>query len=256
MIFARGWDLASSEKQLAKSDPDYTVGAKVGVEVIPSNIAGVNVLRIYIDDIIRGRWEALQRNQIIMAAALADPKDVLWVIEDFAAFKDVYTSFKTLLAGIRNVNGYHEQKDKVSRAHELAVAMEAGNVYMKKAPWNQELLDELRAFPNGAHDDMVDAICEAIWGAVHCSNTLILTGGDVSALDEYQRSTMQEIEFFITRLEPVSCQREAYQKFIRRSLLVMANKYLMPQHIKIYEHINATIKLLDDRFGMKSVTLY
>ena len=42
---------------------------------------------------------------------------------------------------------------------------------MLKAPWNAALLDELAAFPAGAHDDMVDALALAFnQTAVRASN--------------------------------------------------------------------------------------
>jgi phage terminase large subunit-like protein len=36
-----------------------------------------------------------------------------------------------------------------------------GNVMMLRGPWNKPFLDELRMFPNGAHDDQVDALSRA-----------------------------------------------------------------------------------------------
>jgi predicted phage terminase large subunit-like protein len=36
-----------------------------------------------------------------------------------------------------------------------------GNVMMLKAEWNDRLVDEMRAFPNGAFDDQIDALADA-----------------------------------------------------------------------------------------------
>jgi len=37
----------------------------------------------------------------------------------------------------------------------------AGNVLMVCAPWNELLISELRMFPNGPNDDQVDALSDA-----------------------------------------------------------------------------------------------
>jgi predicted phage terminase large subunit-like protein len=50
---------------------------------------------------------------------------------------------------------------KTIRADACASQANIGRVGMLKAPWNAALLDELAAFPAGAHDDMVDALALA-----------------------------------------------------------------------------------------------
>ncbi len=46
---------------------------------------------------------------------------------------------------------------KISRAEPLAAQAEVGNVTLVKSYWNSVFLDELLTFPNGLHDDQVDA---------------------------------------------------------------------------------------------------
>jgi phage terminase large subunit-like protein len=49
-------------------------------------------------------------------------------------------------------------KDKVSRANAVTGMLEAGRVSIpSNAQWLGPFLDELGMFPNGAHDDQVDA---------------------------------------------------------------------------------------------------
>lgn len=51
--------------------------------------------------------------------------------------------------------------DKVTRAHAATLAFEAGRVVMPRtAPWLGEFEAELRAFPNGRHDDQVDSVSQ------------------------------------------------------------------------------------------------
>ena len=57
----------------------------------------------------------------------------------------------------------HPDKDKVTRARALAARMEAGKVFFLRGATGIEMLKaQLTAFPNGEHDDLVDA---AIYGA-------------------------------------------------------------------------------------------
>jgi len=46
---------------------------------------------------------------------------------------------------------------KELRAGPLSSQAEAGNVKLLSGPWIGAFLDELEAFPNGSHDDQVDA---------------------------------------------------------------------------------------------------
>jgi predicted phage terminase large subunit-like protein len=57
--------------------------------------------------------------------------------------------------------------DKVSRANAVTGLMEAGKVYLPQtADWLPDFVDELSIFPNGSHDDQVDAFVGALRQAV------------------------------------------------------------------------------------------
>jgi predicted phage terminase large subunit-like protein len=54
---------------------------------------------------------------------------------------------------------------KESRAHSVTYLCEAGNVYLPDPslnPWVHDFVDELANFPNGTHDDQVDAMTQAL----------------------------------------------------------------------------------------------
>jgi predicted phage terminase large subunit-like protein len=54
---------------------------------------------------------------------------------------------------------------KVARAMAVSPLIEAGNVYLPHplyAPWVNDVIEECAAFPNGAHDDQVDAMTQAL----------------------------------------------------------------------------------------------
>lgn len=57
------------------------------------------------------------------------------------------------------------QGGKVARVNAVSAAIESGHVFLpdpEKAPWVMEFIDQFTSFPNGAHDDMVDAASQAL----------------------------------------------------------------------------------------------
>ncbi len=54
-----------------------------------------------------------------------------------------------------------EVGNKVNRADPFAAQCEHGFVRLVEGPWNEAFVNELCAFPNGAHDDQVDAAAAA-----------------------------------------------------------------------------------------------
>jgi len=165
IVLVRGWDIASSKKERTKNDPDYTVGAQIGVILEPTAIPGITVSHLYIEDIVRGQWEASKRKKIMTDTSIADGF-IRVGIEAYAGYKDAYTELRDVLHGIRHVEKMQLPGDKVAKASVLEPIFEAGNVYIKKdAMWSQELLDEFSDFPGGKHDDQVDAVTVAYYMA-------------------------------------------------------------------------------------------
>ena len=53
-------------------------------------------------------------------------------------------------------------QDKVSRASGVSAFIESGKVNLLDGRWIDKFLNEVKAFPNAAHDDMVDVLVMAI----------------------------------------------------------------------------------------------
>jgi predicted phage terminase large subunit-like protein len=159
LSFARGWDLASGEKSV-KSNPDFTSGCKLAIRWAQTNHPDIQVPIFFIADYVRGQWEALKRNHQIVQTAIADGEITVGV-EAFAAYKDAYTTIKSILKGLRMVRKSHLPGDKVSKAEIVAPAFEAGNVYMVKAEWNDDVIKQYAQFPGGVHDDDIDSLVVA-----------------------------------------------------------------------------------------------
>ena len=58
--------------------------------------------------------------------------------------------------------GINPQGSKEARVHSVLPFIESGNVYLPRESWVNEYVEELAAFPNGAHDDDVDATSQAL----------------------------------------------------------------------------------------------
>ena len=66
---------------------------------------------------------------------------------------------------------------KLHRARPLSARAERGDIQLVESHWNEALLAELEAFPDGAHDDQVDALAGAYtWLTQNHNDNFDLTG--------------------------------------------------------------------------------
>ncbi len=154
--FVRFWDPASTVKTVMKPDPDWTVGLKMATRTI-QNAEGAFVPQIIIADARRGRWEAPERERVMVQTANMDGPGVSIGVEAAGGYKDTYTRMREILSGISNVEPMYPATDKLVRASPLEPVFEAGNVILVRGEWNATYIDEVGDFPSGAHDDQADA---------------------------------------------------------------------------------------------------
>lgn len=145
--WVRGWDFA------ATTDGDWTAGAMLGR--LPDG-------RFLIADMVRVREGPDERDATLKATAARDGRQTLVSIpqDPGQAGKTQVAYLLKQLAGYR-VQTSPETGDKVTRAEPFAAQVNVGNVLMLRASWNELLMDEMRMFPNGAHDDQIDALSRA-----------------------------------------------------------------------------------------------
>jgi len=155
IYWTRGWDLASSEEQRTGEDPDYTAGVKVGVVWTPTADPKIVVPTIYIDDVIEERLEAPARNELIVNTAIADGKIPVGV-EAFGGYKDAYTTVASILKGVCTVKKMQLPGNKMAKWDVLEAPFASGNVWLKRAPWNERFLRQLGDLPSASHDDQAD----------------------------------------------------------------------------------------------------
>lgn len=121
--------------------------------------------RIYLLDMIRGKWEA---PQLLMQAkafwekcrSQHDGTLRSMKIEDKASGTGLIQQIKQ--SGIP-VEGIPRNRDKISRAYDTAPQIEAGNVLLfGQHECLSDLLHEMELMPNGSHDDTIDPLMDAV----------------------------------------------------------------------------------------------
>ena len=132
------------------NDGDWTTGALFGK--MPDG-------RFIIADMVRFRAGPEVVEATLRSTAERDGKGVSVSIpqDPGQAGKAQARQFTRTLGGFA-VTARSMSGDKVTRARPLAAQVNVGNVVLLRGEWNRVLMDELRNFPNGNHDDQVDAL--------------------------------------------------------------------------------------------------
>lgn len=140
----RGWDIAGSTR---KTSP-YTVG------FLMAEAEGV----VYFENVKRERAEIDQAERLIVETAREDTVAIRQSIpqDPGSAGKSQKHHLIRRLHGL-DVVFSPETGAKQDRAIPLASQVNAGNARMVRAPWNAELLSEMRNFPGSMYKDQVDA---------------------------------------------------------------------------------------------------
>ena len=151
----RNWDLAATEEKKGR-DPSWTAGALVAFH------DGV----YYIGDMRRVRAEPGPVENLVKQTAQLDASQHGTAIrmeqEPGSSGKNTISHYaRHVLPGF-DFRGVPSTGSKVERARPASSAAFAGNIKLVEGPWIPDFLDELEAFPNGSHDDQVDALSGAV----------------------------------------------------------------------------------------------
>jgi predicted phage terminase large subunit-like protein len=145
----RAWDLAATEAKRGK-DPDWSVGVLM---------AQTKHKQYIIVDVKRIRATPLAVEELVKCCAEQDSRATPIYMEEEAGSSgkiavDYYA--RQVLPGW-NFHGIRSTGSKAERAAGLSSMAESGHMRLLQAPWHSAFLDELASFPQGAHDDQVDA---------------------------------------------------------------------------------------------------
>jgi predicted phage terminase large subunit-like protein len=155
----RYWDLAGTEPKGGGHDPDFSAGAM---------ICQMADLRNAIVDVTRFRKSIAQRDaelEVVCRSDLAAYHGrVCWWIETEAGIaggERTAALVRRLQALGMPVYTEHPTGKKIHRAEPLASKAEVGNVVLVRGAWNDPFRSEAADFPNGKHDDQIDAAAGA-----------------------------------------------------------------------------------------------
>lgn len=159
----RAWDLGATEHG------DWTRGV-LGSRLVDKTITVEDVASL------RGTPGDVQR--FILSTAHLDGRGVVirLPLDPGQAGIDQKLTYARLLQGFR-VEWERPTGDKATRFGPFSSQAQAGNVAIVRAPWNESWVQELEAFPEGIHDDQVDATADMF-------TRLTRAGGAVKRSDE------------------------------------------------------------------------
>jgi predicted phage terminase large subunit-like protein len=113
-------------------------------------------------DQVRGRMDCPGTVKAVRELTAKWPATAAILIEDKANGSAVIQMLQHEIPGLLPVN---PSGGKIARAQAISPLIEAGNVYLPHpdyAPWVDDFIEECVQFPNGAHDDQVDAMTQAL----------------------------------------------------------------------------------------------
>ena len=114
----------------------------------------------YLIDQVRDQMDFPNTLAAVRQLSSRYPMARIKLIEDKANGPAVISTLKKEIAGIIPVN---PKGGKVSRAQAITPFIESGNVFLPKhKDFTYDLIEESASFPNGKHDDMVDAMSQAL----------------------------------------------------------------------------------------------
>lgn len=155
--YVRGWDLAGTTRKHS----DYTATVKLAID-------DHGIIWIAHADHFKGAPDEVQN--AIQQHAATDRDTFTSLPDDPGQAGTWQAQFISRALQGRRFEFTPESGDKITRAMPLASQVNIGNVKMLAGDWNADLLAEMRVFPNGAHDDLIDAISRAYNVAANASN--------------------------------------------------------------------------------------
>ena len=144
----QSWDMAFKDN----AGSDFVVG----------QVWGAKGSDRFLLDQTRARLDMPATKEAVRLLSERWPRAGAKLVEDKANGPAVIQELRHQLPGLIEVK---PEGGKVARAHAVSPMVEAGNIYLPHpmlVSWVEALLEEMAAFPNGRHDDQVDAMTQAL----------------------------------------------------------------------------------------------
>jgi predicted phage terminase large subunit-like protein len=144
----QSWDLAFKDTKIS----DYVVG----------QVWARSGSKAWLLDEVRARADFPATCQLIRETTAKWPQASRKLIEDKANGPAVISQLRREIGGITAVT---PKDSKEARVHAVTPFIEAGDIEIPAAsiaPWIGDFIEEMSAFPNGAHDDRVDTMSQVL----------------------------------------------------------------------------------------------
>lgn len=132
---------------------DFTVLLKVGID--PQS-------NIYILECVWAKLKSDAATEAMLTMAGGKQRPLLWWAEKGHISKSIGPFLKKRMIETGtyfNIREVTPVADKAQRAQSIAARVAMGKVYFPQgAPWAEKAINQMMAFPNGTHDDFVDAL--------------------------------------------------------------------------------------------------
>lgn len=186
-VTCRSWDLAATKDKSGAQ----TAGADMG------RVGAGDGRKYYIANFKVDWWSSGERDQEIKQTAQLDGNAKKVLIE-----QEPGSGGKTQAEAIqRQLDGYSteivvagSEGSKLLRADPMASAAQVGKVYLKRGPWNEPFLEQVRRFPGGKPIDMVDAAAQGFNWLASQPDPVVLPDTDTDEGDGRMFGTAQEGE--------------------------------------------------------------
>lgn len=167
--FTQSWDFAAKDTK----DGSFNVGqvwAERGADK-------------YLVDQVRFRGSFSEAQNALRDLCAKWPQCRAKLIEDKANGAPILDTLQRTVGGMVATNP--GKRGKAERAQAVAPFIEAGNVWVpESAPWVSDFMAEVEAFPNGAHDDQIDAASQAL------ERLCVHPAGEAHAVARYAMSAL------------------------------------------------------------------
>ncbi len=155
----RAWDLAITDKEKS----DFTAGCLAGYDKKTGNFYIAHIAKK------KANWFGVKSTIIEYAEREGNRIGV----EAVSGFKTAYEEIKRALLGKTQVKYSVPRENKMIRANGWISRIDTEKVFLAKGLWNADFIDELSLFPDGRHDDQVDAVSLA-WEMTYKNKPLLI----------------------------------------------------------------------------------
>jgi predicted phage terminase large subunit-like protein len=150
--------LPALETQIVSLDAAFKDGKKNDYVVFL--VVGVYKANRYVLDVYRGKMSFTKTLVSFRDIVSKWPKAMKKLVEDKANGSAIIDTLRSEISGIVPIE---PEGGKEARAAAIQPSVESGNVYLQDgASWLDDFVQEFADFPNGTHDDQVDALSQAL----------------------------------------------------------------------------------------------